>query len=419
MTQAETEVGVGDVFGVVRLDMPNQSDPKTASLWFGIDRPEMKTCMFMGYFPYDNLYAGMGFERGYFLDEFGYTSKYDATFQGVNCEAYKNETSDETKIWYVNDDDRVIGYEYTNATVHRVWDARYQFYSQYEDFRMPTKYVDCDPQLYTDIVAEPQCPLNSDSSSSSSSSTFTPAALPCASKVFYHEVFDYIEGGQVVKTREFMGFLAFYDQYMTQAETEVGVGDVFGVVRLDVPDPSDPNTASLWFGIDRPEMKTCELEGYYSYDNLYAGMGYERGYFLDEFGFNSKYKAVFQGVDCDAYRNESGHETRIWYVNSEDRVIGYEFANETAHRVWNTTYQLYAQYEDFRMPSKFAGCVAKVYSNIQDEPKCHMNPDSSSSTAPVTSSSSHKSHHSSGAATVEITFAFFFLAIAISLLVVF
>lgn len=243
---------------------------------------------------------------------------------------------------------------------------------------------------------------------------FTPAELPCDAKLFYTEVFDNFTTGTKV-TRIFNGFLAFYGRYMTQHEVEEGINsDVFGVLRVDMHDPKDPNTAQLYFGVDRLNTTMCVLYSTNPLTDLYRGLGFERGYFLDEFSYNSTYSTTFKGESCTAYKLELGNDTKIWYISSENRTLGYEFQNATIHRIWNGTYQMYAQYKDFRMPTKFPGCPDKVYENVESEPKCTLSPDSSSSSSTHSASSTH----SSGASTLEITFATF-MTIAVFLLAVF
>jgi len=283
--------------------------------------------------------------------------------------------------------------------------------------------------------------------------TFTPAEISCDAKIFYTEVFDTLdEQGQVNSTRIFTGFLALYGRYLAQHENEKDVdSDVFGIVRLDIPDPKDPNTASLFYGIDRNNTIECMLYSVNPLTDLYKGLGYEIGYFRDEFPYNSTENATFEGVECTAYIFESGDEKKIHYVDDSDLVIGYEYNSTYMHRVWDAKYQYYAEYKDFRMPTKFPGCPDEVYQNVKPEPKCDLTSDSSSTStsqsstqssgasstqssgasstqssgasstqssgASSTQSSGASSHtsHSSGASTVEITFATLFIAISLLL----
>jgi len=231
--------------------------------------------------------------------------------------------------------------------------------------------------------------------------TFKPADIPCATKIFYTEIFDKFDETGNKTTRLFSGFLAMYGRYMTQYELEKGAGDVFGVIRVDMPDPKDPNTASLYFGVNK-NVTECIFMNYYPVGN-FSGLGYERGYFLDEFEYTSKEKSTFKGISCMAYIKTQGDEKFIHYVNDQDRTIGYEYISDEMHRTWDAAYQFYTEPKDFRMPGRFPGCPSKVYDNIQDEPNCTLSSDSSSS----------------GASTVEITFATLFIAIAISLLAMF
>jgi len=404
-TQYEVEYGVeGDVFLLVRLDMPNPNVSGSASLFYGIDKNNNSTCSFIQYNYQDDLYNLTGFERGYFLDTFAYNSVNASTFMGVPCTAYKYEAGDETKIWYVNSENMTIGYEYLNLTyVHRVWNVTYQFYAEQKDFRIPAKYPGCSEEVYKDIETDPECAL-----------TYVPTKPPCTFKFFYHEDYDTFVGENKT-TRKFDGFVAMYNKYHTQFEIEAGVpGDVFLSIRLDMPNPKDPETASYLLGKDKNDKKSCDFVQYNPYSNLYNATGKERGYFLEPFTYNSTSQATFKGTACTAYSYEANGEMKIWYVNSEGFTIGYEYKNQTfVHRVWNATYDLNVDQKDFKMPSKYPGCPEQAYTNIKTDPKCYL-----PSPSPSSSSGGHHSH-SSGASTVEIAFATVFLAIALCLLAIF
>jgi len=249
--------------------------------------------------------------------------------------------------------------------------------------------------------------------------TFTPAELPCAAKIFYTEVFDLYEPDKNT-TRFFSGYLAFYGRYMTQHEIEKAIdSDIYVTVRVDMPDSKDPQTAALVVGFDFG-TPLCNLSRYNSYDDLYFGMGFERGYFLDEFAYNTSESATFKGEDCTAYIFEVDNQKKTWYVNSENRTIGYMFENATMHRVWDAIYQLYAQNIDFRMPTKFPGCPDKAYQNLAPEPKCDLYPDSSSaaSSGSAPHSSGSRSSSSSSASSLEVAVIPLFLAIAACIMAV-
>ena len=238
---------------------------------------------------------------------------------------------------------------------------------------------------------------------------FTPASLPCASKIYYTEVYMELNGSK--NTYYYDGYIASYGRYRTWQETERGGNYGILVLRLDVPDAKDPNTASLFHGSDKNNSLTCDLRRVNPLSDLYQGMGYEQGYFMDEFPYNYSKSATFEKVKCKAYYFELENETRIHYVNEENRTIGYEYKSADLHRIWNATIQLFAEDKDLRMPSRFIGCPDKTYEPTPKEPNCTLDPDSSSS--------SKTSSHSSGASALGIAFVPIFIAAIISFMAVF
>jgi len=206
---------------------------------------------------------------------------------------------------------------------------------------------------------------------------FSPANLTCAFRITYTA----LEG-----TEEFDCWLAMYGRYLAYYQESSRI-EGYGVVRLDIHDDDNPQTAAVFFAKKEGKVEGCMFVDYNSYSSLYHDMDRTFEYFVEPFYYTSnKSDDEWNGVKCRSYtRVYDVDENTTIYVNASDFIIGIVVADPYYPETFTIKgYEDTAYTTDFEMPSRFKGCEKKVYkAPSQDEPNCELTDLASSTKAAI------------------------------------
>jgi len=391
-------------FKVIRLDVEDPDNPGNVGLFDGFSFGSSGSCS-STFARYGDLVDNIpGYK--YFNGSFTYTTNNDNDeWEGQSCKSYTSTSNSGTETIYLDGQDRVIAVvvvssSSSNSTLRAI---TYEDKAEGRFFRMPDEFSssDCNShrEIYKSLTAkEENCELYPDSD------VFVPAKLPCAFKVTYEEDIADEDGA-----RTFHGWFAMYGRYLAQFQEGPVDGrqlELHSVVRLDIPDPKDPNTAGVFFGMSVNGMAMCEFEGYNSYDSLYHDMGDESEFLTENYKFTSKKDDdEWEGKKCKSYTRSYGSSSSTTiYADDKNNVLAVKEIGESENRTIKfLTMEEKAEGQYFKIPRKYPGCsedYPEVYENpTKKEDGCELAPDTDASIS----------------SRVEVTFVTVILAVMVSL----
>jgi len=162
------DVGTMKTFSLVRADIHDPSDPKTAAT-FHYGHQGIDMCMFEGFNSYDNLFSDMDDDYQYFIKPFEYDSMNETDkWMGADCKSYYKETRDgEKTIIYAIDKNMVIGVYTEDEMGTMSYDIQqYEMVAYASSFTIESKYggKDCKayPKAYQKVDLELNCGIVDD-----------------------------------------------------------------------------------------------------------------------------------------------------------------------------------------------------------------------------------------------------------------
>jgi len=162
-------------FNLIRLDIPDPENPKTAAVFFYGHQGGKDMCMFSDYNSYDNLYFDMDQDYKYFTQPFEYdTKKENDNWMGAVCTSYSKKTSEENTTIYVIADNTVIGAYYEDSKRSFSYDVETIEKVAYAScFTIEKNYTGCEsyPKAYKMLELEETCEIVNDLGSDSSDSS--------------------------------------------------------------------------------------------------------------------------------------------------------------------------------------------------------------------------------------------------------
>jgi len=146
----------------------------------------------------------------------------------------------------------------------------------------------------------------------------------------------------------------------------------YATVRLDMPDPSDPETAALFIYGLKMGMKFCSFEGYNKYSSLYHDMDYDYKYFTEPFEYDSKDdNAKCKGNDCKSYVKQGYESNTTIYADENNIILGITHISGSRFETFNVKkYDYSARTSDFEVSG--IGCEAypKARGTLEKDATC-------------------------------------------------